>query len=87
MDKILLKDSKYQAELDKKQKQLFDYRKKKQTGEEISIKQTREQFIRMLNSLGKIGFKIDKNDTTVEELALMLKQQYEESEALKFKYG
>ncbi len=87
LDKVLLMDSKYQVQLDTKMKQLFEYRKKKQGGEETTIKQTRESFIRMLNGLGKIGYKIDKNETTVEELALMLKQQSEESEALKFKYG
>ena len=41
----------------------------------------------MINSLGKIGFNIDKNETTVEELALMLKQQFEENEKLEMKYA
>lgn len=45
-------------------------------------KPKRESFIRTLNSLGKIGYNIDKNSTTVEELAIMIKQQLEESERI-----
>lgn len=79
LDLILVKESKYQVEFDKKQKQLLDARKKR-GNQESNPKQSREQFLMMLNSLGKIGYKIDKNETTVEELALMLKQQEEENQ-------
>lgn len=86
LDRVITKESKYQVELDKKQKQLLEYRKSK--GEEtVNVKQNREQFITLLNTLGKLGYKIDKNETTIEELALMLKQQYDEQEKLNFSHG
>jgi len=37
-----------------------------------SIETTRESFIKMINSLGKIGYKIDMDKTTVEELSFMI---------------
>lgn len=51
--------------------------------DEESLDDSRKGFIRMVNSLGKIGFKIDGNVSTVEELALMIKQQFEENEESK----
>lgn len=45
----------------------------------------RESFIRQLNSLGKFGFKIDKDITTVEELSLMIRDYREEITAIKSK--
>jgi hypothetical protein len=53
---------------------------------EDELKKSRISFIRMLNSLVKIGYKVDKPVTTVEELALMIKQQLEEVESMK-SYG
>lgn len=61
--------------------------KVKQNDSEETLKKSRESFIRMLNSLGKIGYTLDKKTTTVEELALMVKQQMEEVEESNNKYG
>jgi len=52
---------------------------KKEKAPEI---QSRHEFIRMLNSFSKYGFSVDKNKTTVEELALMIKQIQDESTKL-----
>jgi hypothetical protein len=85
LNNILLRDSKSKVDLESKQKKLNDLRDKKD--KPLTPKQTREQFIRMMNSLGKIGFTISKKETTVEELALMLTQQFEEQDKLQMKYG
>jgi hypothetical protein len=86
LDRIILRDSKFQIELEQKHKKLEELRSKRNI-KEVTKKDEREQFLRMLNSLSKIGFKIDKNETTIEELALMLKQQFEENEKLEMKYA
>lgn len=62
----------------------------KENETEEDLIESRKSFIRMINSLGKIGFKIDIDVTTVEELALMIKQQLEEQEQIRnasSKYG
>jgi hypothetical protein len=41
--------------------------------------QTRHDFIKMLNAFNKSGYKIDREKTTVEELALMIKTIQDES--------
>ena len=86
LDRIIIRDSRYQIDLEQKYKKLDELKNKKDI-KEPTKKDEREQFIRMINSLGKIGFNIDKNETTVEELALMLKQQFEENDKLEMKYG
>lgn len=58
--------------------QLKDARK----NNEQPIVQTRHDFIRMLNTFNKNGFNIDRDKTTVEELALMIKQIKDESAEL-----
>lgn len=45
-----------------------------------TLKEQRESFTRNQNTLGKIGYKIDEDKTSVEEYALMIKQQNEENE-------
>lgn len=85
LKKIESREIKYTSTLEAKIKELNDSRKaieKKVKVEEDdeSLRKSRLSFIRMLNSLGKIGFKVDKMTTTVEELALMIKQQLEEAE-------
>lgn len=42
------------------------------------IKSTRSTLIRLINSLGKANYKIDNEKNTVEELAYMIKQQFED---------
>ena len=42
----------------------------------------RDEFVRMLNVLGKDGYKIDRDKTDMEELALMVRAHGEDIEAL-----
>lgn len=81
LNNIELKEKKFVSQLEKEIKELSDLREKK--GQNNDVKQSRTSFVRTLNSLGKCGFKIDKQQTTVEELAYMIKQQTEENEMLK----
>lgn len=86
LKKIESREIKHHTFLEEKIKEIEDSRKAikkniKEEEDEISLKKSRTSFIRMLNSLSKIGFKIDKKSTTVEELALMVKQQMEEVES------
>lgn len=85
LQKIEKKEVKHNSFLEGKIKELSNLRslnknkeKKEESGDEL--KKSRLSFIRMINSLGKIGYKIDQEKTTVEELALMIKQQMEEIE-------
>lgn len=77
-NKIYKKESKYNDELSVKSKQLNDLHKGRK-----DIKQTREDFIRIVNSLGRVGYKIDWDKTTVEEFSIMIKQQEEYNEKIK----
>lgn len=87
LKKIESREIKHHSFLEEKIKELNELRRKNQEGEsdeekdEEILKKSRRSFIRMLNSLGKIGFNIDKKKTSVEELSLMIKQQTEENEA------
>jgi len=78
--RIRSRESQHIAELDRKNKELSEYRKKNTRNIENN---SRTDFIRLLNELGKVGYKIDKEKTTVEELALMVKAQSELVEAQK----
>lgn len=62
-------------------KQLKDAKK----SEEQPLIQSRHNFIRMLNSFNKAGYKIDRDKTTVEELALMIKQVNDEMQEYELK--
>lgn len=68
----------YISQLEAKVKELEETKEKR---EDIPIKKDsgRGNFIQTLNSLGKVGYKIDKDSTTVEELAYMIKYQLEEN--------
>lgn len=85
LEKVEKREVKHNSFLEEKIKELSDSRKNNQNKtavddvEEKLIK-SRTYFIRMLNSLGKIGYKLDKKNTTVEELSLMIKQQMEDTE-------
>lgn len=85
LKKVESREIKHTIFLEEKIKELNDSRKtnnKKEYEDETDdkLKKSRTSFIRMMNSLGKIGYKLDKKTTTVEELSLMIKQQMEESE-------
>ena len=63
---------------------IFEFNKikeEKQKGD-VSNVQSRHEFIKMLNSLSKNGYKVDRKNTYVEELALMIKQISDESAEL-----
>lgn len=72
------KEKKYLSELEGCIKNLTEYRKNKNNKEE-TVKISRGSFIRTINSLGKVGYKIDKDKDTVEDLAYMIKAQVEEN--------
>jgi len=81
LDKIEKRELKYTSMIENKIKELTEFRLKKNKGEQ-PVELSRIAFIRTVNSLGKVGYKIDNNSTTVEELALMIKQQTEEAKAI-----
>jgi hypothetical protein len=64
-------EKRYNHELLAKQKELLDVMKKKQNGD-VTVWQKRKEFVRLKNNIGKFGFKIDNEKTTVEEFALMV---------------
>jgi hypothetical protein len=68
-------------ELRRKEYELEQLQKEKQQGN-LSKVQSRHEFIKMLNWFNKSGYKIDREKTTVEELALMIRQINEESNQL-----
>lgn len=84
LKKIESREIKHHSFLEEKIKEFDDANSKKPEIEveddELVLRKSRISFIRMLNSLGKIGYKLDKKITTVEELSLMIKQQMEEVE-------
>lgn len=71
LDAVLIKEKRYVMELESKYSELMKYKKNIADNAPIEpIK--RADFIRIMNQLGKYsGFKIDKNNTTVEEFAIM----------------
>lgn len=80
--KAKLGEVKNETTLNTKIKELKDKKPKEDDNlsEEEREKKSRLSFIRMLNSLGKMGYKIEKRETSVEELALMIKQETETQE-------
>lgn len=81
LKRVESRELKNDSHLKEKLKEFKDSKKNepvKEVENEDSIQKSRISFIRMLNSLGKIGYKFDKLLTSVEELSLMIKQQLEE---------
>lgn len=76
--RIEVKEKKYISEVENAIKSLYDFRKKKNSTEQ-PVKIRRESFIKTINTLGKIGYKIDKFSNSVEDLSLMIRQQKEDS--------
>jgi len=71
LQKVRVKESRKTALLDLRNKELADFRKTQNSKK--TINNSRSEFIRLLNDLGKEGYQIDKSKTTVEELAIMIK--------------
>ena len=82
LNRVELKEKKYISMLEIEYKGLIDMNLKK-VKNEVTTKQSRGSFVRMINSLGKVGYKIDEDKNTVEDLAYMIKQQSEENQILK----
>lgn len=66
----------YTSELENSLKELSDLRKNKNK-EEVTEQQSRASMIKTINSLGKLGYRISKSETTVEEYSYMIKQESE----------
>ena len=70
LDSIKAREARFHAELDKKRKDLSDFRDKQKQGPEQEA--SRATFISMLNELQRFGYPIDKDKTTAEDLAVMI---------------
>lgn len=81
LKKVELSETRYTAQIESKIKELEDIRKKKPK-EEITEKQKRENWVRMINTLRKIGWVIQKESDTVQDLSVMILQQNEENKTL-----
>lgn len=79
LKRVEAKEKRNVAELDVLIKELTDIKKGAPVVKEDH--NSRADFIRMLNSLNKEGYSIDKDKTDMEELSLMIKQQNEEYQA------
>lgn len=76
-------ERKFVGKIEVKIKELKDLRAAKLKSNPVldddkKLKKERESYMRTKNTLGKVGFKIDTDKTTVEEFALMIKQQKED---------
>ncbi|TXI13244.1 MAG: hypothetical protein E6Q68_01655 [Polynucleobacter sp.] len=76
------KEKKYIIKLESAINEFKEHQRKNAKDADVN---PRRSFIKTLNVLGKSGYRIDKNETTVEELAIMISQQSEEVEILKSK--
>lgn len=83
---ILSKEAKYRTELKTSIKTLENDRKSRNIKEK-SVNDIHIDFIKMVNSLNKLGYSIVKKETTVQELSIMLKQQEDEDQKIINKYG
>jgi len=63
----------------------FDKIKEAKKDGDVSKVQSRHEFIKMLNSFNKNGYRIERDKTTIEELALMIKMAQDESNEYKAK--
>jgi len=79
---IEMKEKKYETKVNQKVTELIELRKKK-VHKEHTILESRKDFVTMLNRLQQARFNIDKDRTSVEELALMIKDQRDQVEETK----
>lgn len=79
LDSIESKEKKYFIQKDIKEKEFFEF-KKKQIKKEHTLLQSRKQFVSMLVRLQQQKFVINKSETTVEELAIMIREQRDQNE-------
>lgn len=83
--KIEEKEARYTSQLEKCIKELIELRKKNDAAKGEEKIENRGSFIATLISLGKIGYDIRRDETTMEDLAYMIKKQMEEVEQIKNK--
>lgn len=84
LQSIESKEKKYKDDYNEKMKELWEFKKKQKDGE-IPLLQKRKEFIRTINVLGKYGYPIDRDKTTVEEFALMVHDYNEAMERESYK--
>lgn len=79
---IEMNEKSIQGQLSVKEKQLSNSREKIVVGKELTTSQIRAQFIKLLIVLGKSDYKINRDETTMYDLSLMVKMQREEYNAI-----
>lgn len=79
LEAIPSREAKFKIRIAEKTKELVELRKK-QVNKVHTLLETRKDFITMMNRLQQKKFVIDKNETTVEELALMIKDSRDQVE-------
>lgn len=77
--KVESREAKYKSELKAKEKELFDLQRKKIT-KEFTLLGSRKQFLLTLARLQQAKFVISKTETMMDEVALMIKDQKDQSE-------
>lgn len=80
LSKIRVSEKRYELEIDKKVKELVDLHKKK-TSKTFTILESRKEFISMLTRLQQARYQIDREKTTVEELAICIRDQRDQQES------
>jgi hypothetical protein len=79
LDNVQLRENKYISELEIAIEELVDIRTKRNKKDNNVL--TRNGFIGIYISLGKLGYRISKNETTLEEMAIMIRKQIEENKS------
>ena len=84
LERVKIREKKYITIVETKIKELEENRERdkklvnQDETKEYKLKKTRDAYIKTFVSLGKIGYSIDRDKTTVEDYASMIKQQFEE---------
>lgn len=79
LTKVENREAKYKSELKAKEKELFELQRKKIT-KEFTLLESRKQFLLTLARLQQAKFVISKTETMMDELALMIKDQKDQSD-------
>lgn len=77
--KVESREAKFKSELKAKEKELFDLQRKKIT-KEFTLLESRKQFLLTLARLQQAKFVISKTETMMDEVALMIKDQKDQSD-------
>lgn len=82
LGQIEMKEKKYRTILNAKINELIEFRKKL-IKKEFTLLESRKEFITGMNRLQQAKFVISKNETTVEELSLMIRDARDQQEEVK----